>query len=259
MKDHYTLSTVSKKDLVNAFEISEDDARLVHKYRKSLPAIIDAEGDEGFCVDMRELHKQLKVKTRFNDWAKRSIKDFVDGDDFYSFLSKSNGGRKGVEYMLTVYCAKHIAMMEKTEIGRTIRDYFMLCEKLVVRMARRNPIRQSCKDSTKMMANNIAHRVPPSKLPSMMQDMNAFICTVATGARPATWRKMIGVDNVRDFLKENAKVSELKRYDEVAQMAEFLSRDGMQTRETIKEQLKRVFGESEIYYSYLYNSGVKEF
>ena len=74
MSDHYTLSTVSKKDLVNAFEITEEEAKLVHKYRNQLPAIFDAEGEEGFCVDMRELHKQLKVKTQFKDWSKRKLK-----------------------------------------------------------------------------------------------------------------------------------------------------------------------------------------
>lgn len=257
MKDHYTLSTVSKKDLVNAFEISEDDARLIHKYRKSLPAIIDAEGEEGFCVDASDLHKQLKSKARFRDWSKKIAK--LPREYFSEFFRESTGGRPEKGFMLTTEGAKQLAMLETTEVGDDVRRYFILCEKIVIRMARRNPIRQSCKDSTKMMANNIANRVPESKLPFVMQDMNAFICTVATGARPSAWRKMIGVDNVRDFLKENAKVSELKRYDEVAQMAEFLSRDGMEDRHTIKERLKRVFGESEIYYSYLYNSGVKEF
>lgn len=260
MKDHYSLTTVSKKDLVNAFEVTDEEAKLVHKYRKSLAVITDCEGDEGFCVDMRELHKQLKVKTSFRDWSKRRLSSFIEGEDQRSLLSVGkDGGKPQRDHMLTVDCAKQVAMMEKTEEGKTVRKYFLLCEKIVFRMAKRNPIRGNCKETTKMMANNIAGRVPAGKLPTMMQDMNAFICTVATGARPSAWKQNIGVNNVRDFLKENSKVSELRRYDEVVTMAEMLSRDFTQTRETIKEQLKRVFGESEIYFKYLHGAGVKPF
>ncbi|AUR81789.1 AntA/AntB antirepressor [Vibrio phage 1.214.O._10N.222.54.F11] len=259
MTDHYTLSTVSKKDLIHAFDLSEGEAKLIHRYRNQLPAIFDAEGDEGFCVDMRELHKQLKVKTQFKDWSKRKLKGFFDDEDFCSHLSESTGGRRGNEYSLTVDTAKQVAMMEGSETGMVVRKYFILCERLVIRMARRNPIRQNCKESSKNLFSNIVGRVPKGKQAKVMAEMHAIICTVATGARPSLWKKNIGADNVRDFLKENAKVHELKRYDEAAQMAEMLSRDINQTKKSIRLQLESSFGESEIYYSYLYASGVKEF
>lgn len=273
MKDHYSLTLVSKKELVNIFGVNESEAKLVHKYRKSLPVITDFDGEEGFCVDMRELHKQLKVKTKYNDWIKKRLSklELVDCSkksspennslgDYIRVVEITKFGQQGrVDFMLTVDSAKQVAMIENTEIGMMVRKYFILCEKIVLRMAKRNPIRGNCKEATKMMANNIAGRVPAGKLPTMMQDMNAFICTVATGARPSAWKQNIGVNNVRDFLKENSKVSELRRYDELVTMAEMLSRDFTQTRETIKEQLKRVFGESEIYFKYLHGAGVKPF
>lgn len=259
MTEHYTLSTVSKKDLINAFDMKEDEAKLVHRYRNQLPAIFDAEGDEGFCVDMRILHKQLKVKTQFKDWSKRKLKGFFDDEDFCSHLGESTGGRRSNEYNLTVDTAKQIAMMEGSDVGMIVRKYFILCERLVIRMAKRNPIRQNCKDSTKSLYNNIAGRVPKGKQAKVMAEMHAIICTVATGARPSMWKKNIGAENVRDFLKENAKVRELKRYDEVAQMAEMLSRDITQTKKSIKAQLEKSFGDSEVYFSYLYQSGVQEF
>ena len=260
MSDHYTLSTVSKKDLVNAFELSEEEAKLVHRYRNQLPAIFDAEGEEGFCVDMRKLHKQLKVKTKFKDWSRRKLLPFVEGEDQRPILSiGSNGGKPRRDHMLTVDCAKQIAMMEGTEIGTSVRKYFLLCEKLVIRMAKRNPIRQSCKESSKGLFGNIVSRLPKSKQRTVIAEMHAIICTVATGARPSAWRKNIGIDNVRDFLKENAKVHELKRYDEVAQLAEMLSRDIRQTKSSIRNQLESSFGESEIYFLYLNRSGVKPF
>ncbi len=260
MKDHYSLATISKKDITNAFELSSDDAKLIHKYRNQLPAILDAEEEEGFCVDMRELHKQLKVKTAFKDWSSRKLKLFVEGEDQRSILSiGSNGGKPQRDHLLTVDCAKQIAMMEGTETGMMVRKYFILCERLILRMAKRNPIRQNCKESTSGLFNNIVNRVPAGKRAKVMAEMHAMICTVATGQRPSVWKKMLSVENVRDYLKENAKVHELKRYDEVAQMAEMLSRDVMQTKKTITKQLESSFGESEIYYNHLHQSGVKEF
>lgn len=172
MKEHYALATVSKEDLVNIFEVTKSEAKLVHRYRKQLPVIIDAGEDEGFCIDMRELHKQLRVKARFNDWAKRRLqKVFFDGDDFYSHLSKSDIGRPTTEYMLTVDTAKQISMMEGGEVGKLVRKYFILCEKLILRMAKRNPIRQSCKNSTKNLFINISGRVPQGKHGKVMAEM----------------------------------------------------------------------------------------
>ena len=260
MKDHYSLATISKKDITNAFELSSDDAKLIHKYRNQLPAIIDAEGEEGFCVDMRELHKQLKVKTDFDKWSKRRLNAFFDGEDFSTFLAESTGGRPRVEFSVTVDCAKQVAMMEGSETGMMVRKYFILCEKLILRMAKRNPISSELQRvGTSGLFNNIVNRVPAGKRAKVMAEMHAMICTVATGQRPSVWKKMLSVENVRDYLKENAKVHELKRYDEVAQMAEMLSRDVMQTKKTITKQLESSFGESEIYYNHLHQSGVKEF
>ena len=266
MKEHYALSNVSKKQLVDIFDIKKEDAAVVMKYRRSLTVITESDGVEGFCINTRVLHKQLKVNSDYSHWIKRRLKGFEiyddeenSGDYMKVYEDTDNGQQGKVNYMLTVDSAKQVAMMENTETGKTVRKYFILCEKIVLRMAKRNPIRGNCKEATKMMANNIAGRVPAGKLPTMMQDMNAFICTVATGARPSAWKQNIGVNNVRDFLKENSKVSELRRYDEVVTMAEMLSRDFTQTRETIKDQLKRVFGESEIYFKYLHNTGVKPF
>lgn len=256
MKEHYTLATVSKKDLINAFEVTEEEAALVHRYRNQLPVIFDADGDEGFCIDMRELHKQLKVKTDFRKWSERKLKSFIEGEDQRTILTVGkNGGKPQRDHMLTVDCAKQIAMMEGSEVGFLVRKYFLLCEKLVLRMARRNPIRQNCKDSSKALFSNIVDRVKKGNRAKVIAEMHAMICTVATGARPSAWKKIIGVENVRDFLKENAKVSELKRYDEVAQMAEMLSRDVMQTKKSIRIQLENSFGESGIYEKYLNMSG----
>lgn len=81
-------------------------------------------------VSARDLHKALNVKARFNDWITRMIEyGFAEGVDFYSFLSKtSNGGRPSIEYNLTISTAKEIAMLQRNEKGKQVRNYFIQVE-----------------------------------------------------------------------------------------------------------------------------------
>jgi len=260
MNAHYQLSTVSKRVLVDAFEATEEEAKLVHRYRNQLPVIFDAEGEEGFCIDMRELHKQLKVKTDFRKWSNRKLKLFIEDEDQRTILTVGeNGGKPRRDHMLTVDCAKQVAMIEGSEVGHMVRKYFILCEKIVLRMARREPIRQNCKQATKQLQSNIATRVERSKMPKIIAEMNAVICTVATGQRPSVWKKMLGVNNVRDFLKENATKHELTRYDDVNKMAANLCANKDMTKKSIRLMLEGCFGESDIYIKYLNKSGAVDF
>lgn len=81
-------------------------------------------------VNARELHEILMVGTRFNDWITRMIENygFIEGDDFYSFLSKTPG-RPSKEYLLIIDTAKEIAMVQNNEQGRAVRKYFIEVEK----------------------------------------------------------------------------------------------------------------------------------
>ncbi|GAB6171404.1 hypothetical protein JCM15765_08820 [Paradesulfitobacterium aromaticivorans] len=99
-------------------------------FESGMLAVYENKQQEGI-VDGRELHSLLKVQTRFNDWISRKIRDydFLAGQDFYSYLSKSKGGRKAMEYALKLDVAKEIAMVESNEIGRQIRKYFIEVEK----------------------------------------------------------------------------------------------------------------------------------
>ena len=81
-------------------------------------------------VDARELHAFLGSKYRFNDWIKKSIKDygFKEGEDFYSFLSRSHSNRRTVEYIVSMDMAKELSMVAKTSKGKKARKYFIRCE-----------------------------------------------------------------------------------------------------------------------------------
>ena len=82
-------------------------------------------------VDAKLLHPKLKSKTKFQDWFLRQIKSygFEEGKDFFSNLRKSTGGRKATDYQLTIDMAKELCMVERSEIGRTFRRYFIEAEK----------------------------------------------------------------------------------------------------------------------------------
>lgn len=85
-------------------------------------------------VDARHLHEILEVKTRFNDWISTRTNElgFTNGIDFMSFTEnpvKPPNGRPAIGYALTLEMAKHIAMIERNEKGRQVRQYFIDFEK----------------------------------------------------------------------------------------------------------------------------------
>lgn len=80
-------------------------------------------------VSGRELHDALEVKTAYNDWFPRMCEyGFSEGNDFYSILSKSTGGRPSANHALTIPMAKELCMLQRTEKGREIRRYFIAVE-----------------------------------------------------------------------------------------------------------------------------------
>jgi anti-repressor protein len=82
-------------------------------------------------VSARELHKSLKIATRFNDWFVRICEyGFVEGMDFYSKMSKTDGaGRPGVDYDISFDMAKQICMIQRTTEGKQCRQYLIDLEK----------------------------------------------------------------------------------------------------------------------------------
>jgi anti-repressor protein len=86
------------------------------------------------AVDARQLHDGLKVGTKFSDWIKGRISKygFVNNVDFVvSEITEAReiGGTTRTEYILTLDCAKEIAMAESTEQGHIVRQYFIQVEK----------------------------------------------------------------------------------------------------------------------------------
>lgn len=88
------------------------------------------EKDGRQVVSARELYAFLEVESNFSTWCKRMIEyGFLEGQDFIPFLEESTGGRPSSDYALTIETAKHWAMMQRSEKGMQIRNYFIECEK----------------------------------------------------------------------------------------------------------------------------------
>jgi anti-repressor protein len=80
-------------------------------------------------VNGRDLHDALQVKTAYKDWFPRMCEyGFSEGTDFCSFLSESSGGRPAVNHQLTIDMAKQLCMIQRTDIGRKFRHYFIQVE-----------------------------------------------------------------------------------------------------------------------------------
>lgn len=81
-------------------------------------------------VNARDLHVFLEVGRDFSTWIKDRIEEygFLEEEDFSPVLGKSTGGRPSYEYLLTLDMAKELAMVERTDKGREVRQYFIECE-----------------------------------------------------------------------------------------------------------------------------------
>ena len=81
-------------------------------------------------VSARELHKGLQIGRDFSTWFKAMREYGFEQDvDFTPISGKSNGGRPTIEYAITLDMAKEISMIQRNELGKKFRQYFIECEK----------------------------------------------------------------------------------------------------------------------------------
>lgn len=111
------------------------------KNQKQQPAPVKVEvfeaeigGVKQRCVDARQLHSKLENATPFHMWIARKIEEycFEQDSDFCTNLCKSSGGRPSTEYTISVEMAKELCMLERSEVGRATRKYFIECERKLI-------------------------------------------------------------------------------------------------------------------------------
>lgn len=80
-------------------------------------------------VSARDLHAALNVVTPYRDWFPRMCRyGFEEEKDFRTNLRESTGGRPGIDHEITVAMAKELCMLQRSEMGRKFRRYFIAVE-----------------------------------------------------------------------------------------------------------------------------------
>lgn len=89
--------------------------------------------DNQQVVSARELHRCLKLTTRFSKWVDQNFDEFIEGQDFTSVTGVTlvnNGAKREIQdCAITVDMAKQLSMMSHTELGKQYRQYFITLER----------------------------------------------------------------------------------------------------------------------------------
>ena len=98
---------------------------------KQLIQVVNQDGE--LLVSARDLHKALESKERFSKWFDRMCEYGFEEDVDFTSVPKStvvnNGAIRELEdYALKLDTAKQICMIQKNDLGRAFRKYFIECE-----------------------------------------------------------------------------------------------------------------------------------
>ena len=84
-------------------------------------------------VSGRQLHEALGVKTEYKKWFSRMTEyGFNENEDFLKVTQKcltSSTGQNTTDHIIKLDMAKEIAMIQRTEKGKEVRQYFIQVEK----------------------------------------------------------------------------------------------------------------------------------
>ena len=94
---------------------------------------INYSGSDRPTVSGRELHKALALNSNYTTWFSRMCDyGFSEGVDFTTCFpnleSEMHGGQNKVDHQLTINMAKELCMIQRTDIGKQVRQYFLQVE-----------------------------------------------------------------------------------------------------------------------------------
>ena len=107
--------------------------------------IIEREGRQ--LVSGRELHEFLEIRTKYKDWFRRMVEyGFEEEIDFIRVAQKratnnlKNPVTTVIDHAISIDMAKEISMIQRTEKGKTARQYFINCEKKLKEVKKLSPM-----------------------------------------------------------------------------------------------------------------------
>lgn len=206
----------NKRQLVDQCGFTPDETKTILDYQKKLPILVENDNMDDFCVDARDLWKQLgEPQGKFADWIKRKLITkktkggaliFIENKDYSTISQKceianTGGFKEHLEYMLTVECAKNISMMENTDNGALCRKYFILMERAVKRNVEweliRYPLRQGYKQMQKAL-NEYMQRMVQRNADDWDYRFEAdALNVIATGFKAQEIRLYVGCQDTR--------------------------------------------------------------
>lgn len=96
---------------------------------------IDVNENQEPIVNGRELYNALEVKTAYKDWFSRMCEyGFNENQDYTTIIEEVDAQKRARTYeqknhILKLDMAKEIAMLQRTEKGKQVRQYFIQIEK----------------------------------------------------------------------------------------------------------------------------------
>lgn len=176
-------------------------------------------------VSARALHEGLEIKSNFTTWFNRMLEyGFKEGEDYtktwyskkgnlepqgFDKLSNQEKGQLGftLDYAITLDMAKEISMIQRTELGKKYRQYFIQREKDAA--AYEHIIETT--DSKKTLEEYNAYRfslkktistfqyTDPLKLPELIKDFMLYLSDLDTQTRLTRLQSAIkGIERMQD-------------------------------------------------------------
>lgn len=219
------------KDELNQYGLSDEEISTILEYQVLLP-ILQGQ-DDNSTVNARDLHKQLKSGRQFVDWIENRIKSYqlIKDVDYFTISRKYEidgftESKDILDYILTLDCAKQLAMVERTDIGTLVRRYFITIEKAFKNRNAWNKNRKNtlinCKELRSALITKREELL--NGVPEWMVNGNLYsiefslLNSVILGMSATQYRKEHNIsDNaqIRNYFTENQldDVERLERYD----------------------------------------------
>ena len=213
------------------YGLLDNEISTILEYQVLLPILQSDESNSK--INAKDLHKQLNNGWKFTDWIENRIKSYrLIKDVGYSTISRKyeiDGFAKSkdiLDYILTLDCAKQLAMVERTGIGALVRRYFIIIEKAFKNRTNWNQNRKNtlinCKElrgalitKREELLNGVPEWITNSNLYSIEFSL---LNTVILGMSATQYRKEHNIssnDQIRNYFSEDQldDVERLEIYD----------------------------------------------
>lgn len=220
------------KEELSQYGLSDEEITTILEYQALLPIL--QSHDDNSTINARDLHKQLNNGWKFTEWINNRIDSYQlikDVDYFtvsvkYETIKGKIPPKETTDYILTLDCAKQLAMVERTDIGALVRRYFITIEKAFKNRNNWNRNRKNtlinCKElrgalilKREELLNGVPEWITSGNLYSIEFSL---LNSVILGMSATQYRKEHNIsanDQIRNYFTEDQldDVERLERYD----------------------------------------------